>query len=63
MPFAQITILEGRSDEMKADLIKEVTEAIHKSLGTPRERVRVAIYEVRKTEWGIGGETAESLGR
>ena len=63
MPFAQITILEGRSKEQKAALIKEVTEAIHKSLGTPRERVRVAIYEVQKSEWGIGGVSAEELGR
>ena len=63
MPFAQITILEGRSKEQKAALIKEITEAIHNSLGSPRERVRVAIYEVKKSEWGIGGETAESLNR
>jgi len=62
MPFAQISILEGRSDEMKADLIREVTEAIHQSLGVPKETIRVALYEIRKTEWGIGGETAKSLG-
>ncbi len=63
MPFAQITILEGRTKEQKAALIKEVTEAIHSSLGSPIKNVRVAIYEVQKSEWGIGGETAESLGR
>jgi len=63
MPFAQISILEGRSDEIKADLIREVTEAIHRSLGVPKETIRVALYEVKKTEWGIGGETAKSLGR
>lgn len=63
MPFAQITIMEGRSDEMKADLIREVTEAIHRSLGAPHANVRVAIYEVNKAEWGIGGKTAAELGR
>jgi len=63
MPFAQITILEGRTDEMKAELIRQVTDAIQNSLGSPREKVRVAIYEVKKTEWGIGGETVASLGR
>ncbi len=63
MPLAQITIIEGRSKEMKADLIKKVTEAMQESLGVPKERIRVAIYEVKKTEWGIGGETVESLGR
>ena len=63
MPFAQISILEGRSEEQKADLIRKVTDAIHESLGAPKERVRVAIYEVAKTDWGIGGETVKSLGR
>ena len=63
MPFAQITIMEGRSNELKADLIREVTAAINKSLGSPKENIRVAIYEVQKSEWGIGGETAEKLGK
>jgi 4-oxalocrotonate tautomerase len=63
MPFAQISILEGRSDELKAELIREVTDAIHRSIGAPKESVRVAIYEVKKSAWGIGGETAASLGR
>ena len=63
MPFAQITIVEGRSKEMKAELIHEMTEAIHKSLGAPKERIRVAIYEVKKSEWGVAGETLEAMGR
>jgi len=63
MPFAQITIIEGRSKKKKADLIREVTEAIHKSIGAPKQSIRVVVYEVQKSEWGIGGETAEALGR
>lgn len=63
MPFAQISILEGRTEEKKAELIREVTDAIHRSLGAPKEAIRVALYEVKKTDWGIGGETAKSLGR
>ena len=63
MPLAQISILEGRSKEMKTDLIREVTEAIRKSLNAPNESVRVIIYEVPKSNWGIAGVTTESLGR
>ncbi len=63
MPLAQISILKGRSKEMKTDLIREVTEAIRKSLNAPKESVRVIIYEVPKSDWGIAGDTAESLGR
>lgn len=63
MPFAQITLMEGRDDELKAALIKEVTEAIHRSIGAPTESIRVALYEVKKSEWGIGGVSAQKLGR
>lgn len=63
MPIAQISIMEGRSKEAKAELIREVTDAICRSLGARRETVRVLVYEIEKAEWGIGGETAEKLGR
>lgn len=63
MPLAQITIMEGRDSQMKASLIREVTEAISKSISAPKERIRVVIYEVPKSNWGIAGDTAESLGR
>ena len=62
MPFAQISILVGRSKEMKTDLIREVTKAIGRALNAPEESVRVVIYEVPKSDWGIGGNTVESLG-
>ena len=48
---------------MKTDLIREVTEAIGRALSAPEESVRVVIYEVPKSDWGIGGNTVESLGR
>ena len=63
MPLAQISIIEGRDKEQKAELIRQVTEAIQNAIGAPRENIRVVIYEVASSEWGIGGETAESLGR
>ena len=63
MPIAQITIMEGRDDAKKERLITEVTEAIHRALGAPRENIRVIIYEVKKTEFGIGGQSARQLGR
>lgn len=63
MPFAQITLIEGRSKEKKAALIAAVTEAIHESIGAPKENIRVALYEVSKEDWGIGGATLEALGR
>ena len=63
MPLAQISMLEGRTEEQKAALIDAVTEAIMSSVGAPRETIRVVVYEVAKTNWGIGGKTAKALGR
>ena len=63
MPIAQINILEGRTDEQKEALIKEVSEAIVRSLDAPIESVRVIINEMHKQHFGIGGRSAEKLGR
>lgn len=61
MPIAQLYILEGRSDEQKENLIREVTEAMSRSIDAPKERVRVIITEMPKNHFGIGGESASKI--
>lgn len=63
MPFAQMYILEGRTEEQKAALIEKVTQAIVDALDAPQQNVRVWIHEVPKENWGIAGVSAKSLGR
>ncbi|WP_454839887.1 2-hydroxymuconate tautomerase [Pseudomonas hormoni] len=63
MPIAQLYIIEGRTDEQKEMLIREVSEAMSRSLDAPIERVRVLINEVPKSQFGIGGVPASKLGR
>nr|WP_306799433.1 2-hydroxymuconate tautomerase family protein [Alcanivorax quisquiliarum] len=63
MPIATIQIMEGRDEAAKAKLIAAVTDAICDSIGARREAVRVLVQEIPKSQWGIGGETAEALGR
>jgi 4-oxalocrotonate tautomerase len=63
MPFAQIHMLEGRSDDQKRAVIEKVTQALHEAVGAPKETIRVLISEVPKTQWGIGGVSAKDLGR
>jgi 4-oxalocrotonate tautomerase len=63
MPVAQINILEGRSDEQKEALIREVTDALCRSLGAPVESVRIIINEMPKQHFGIAGQSARKLGR
>ena len=63
MPFAQIFLLEGRTEDQKRVVIEKVTDALVESVGAPREIVRVMIQDVPKQNWGIAGETAKDLGR
>lgn len=63
MPFAQIYLIEGRSEEQMRAIIEKVTDALEEAAGAPRENVRVWIQEVPKTQWGIAGKTAKDLGR
>jgi 4-oxalocrotonate tautomerase len=55
MPFIQVTMLEGRTVEQKHELMRLLTDATASALGGDPERIRVAIYEVSKDEWAIGG--------
>lgn len=61
MPIAQLYILEGRTDEQKERLIREVSEAMSRSIDSPIERVRVIITEMPKNHFGIAGEPASKV--
>lgn len=63
MPFAQIYMIEGRTEEQKRAVIEKVTQALHEAVGAPLETVRVMILDVPKTQWGIAGKTVKDLGR
>ncbi|MBN8442373.1 MAG: 4-oxalocrotonate tautomerase family protein [Thauera sp.] len=63
MPFAQIYMIEGRTEEQKRAVIENVSQALVDAVGAPKEAVRVWIQEVPKTDWGIAGRTAKDLGR
>lgn len=55
MPFIQVTLMEGRTVEQKHELMKRLTDATAEVLGGDPQRIRVALYEVNKDEWAIGG--------
>jgi 4-oxalocrotonate tautomerase len=63
MPFAQVFLIEGRTEEQKRALIEKVSAAMAEAVGAPLENTRVWIQEVPKEQWGIGGKTAKELGR
>jgi 4-oxalocrotonate tautomerase len=57
MPIVQITMIEGRSDEQKQAMYHEITEAIHRTTDTPREAVRIMIYEVPPRHFATAGKS------
>lgn len=57
MPLIQITMIEGRTDEQKEDLILEVSHTVSNVLNAPIDSVRVCINEVPNNHWGIAGES------
>ena len=63
MPFAQIHMIEGRTEAQKRAVIEKVTAALCEAVGAPKETVRVMILEVPSTNWGIAGTSAKDLGR
>ncbi len=63
MPFAQVFMVEGRTEDQKRAVIDKVSTALVEATGAPKEAIRVWIQEVPKTNWGIAGQTAKDLGR
>jgi 4-oxalocrotonate tautomerase len=57
MPIVRVEILEGRSPERKAELIRRLSEAVVESLEVRPEQVRVLLYELPAEHWAVGGET------
>jgi len=63
MPFAQIYMIEGRTEEQKRAVIEKVSAALVEATGAPLANVRVWIQDVPKENWGIAGVIAKDMGR
>ena len=55
MPIIDVTLLEGRPTTVKAELIRELTDAAEKVLGVPRDSIRVLLRELPPEHWAVGG--------
>lgn len=56
MPFVHIELVEGRSKEQLTAMMKDVTEAVHKNTGAPKEHIHVIINEMKKGTYAVNGE-------
>ncbi|MDT2815605.1 2-hydroxymuconate tautomerase [Vagococcus carniphilus] len=57
MPIVHIELLEGRTQEQKNEMVKEVTEAIVRTTGAKEEAVSIVISDMSKGNYAVGGKT------
>lgn len=62
MPIITAKILEGRTREQKAALIRELAEGAVRALDVAEESVRVLVTEVAAENWGVGAKSKASVG-
>ncbi|MBS5820141.1 MAG: 4-oxalocrotonate tautomerase [Enterococcus gilvus] len=56
MPFVHIELKEGRSEEQLTKMVEEVTEAVSRTAGAPKENIYVIINEMQKDRYAQGGK-------
>lgn len=56
MPLVSVTMARGRTAEAKTKMLHAIAEAIHESIGTPRDSIRVWVNEVENTDFLAGTE-------
>ncbi|WP_461214294.1 2-hydroxymuconate tautomerase [Lacticaseibacillus sp. GG6-2] len=55
MPLVHIDLIEGRSREQLRAMVADVTEAIAKNTGAPKEHIHVVLNEMQKEHYAVGG--------
>ena len=56
MPFVHIELIEGRTEEQLTKMVEEVTEAVSRTVGAPKENIHVIINEMQKGKYAQGGK-------
>ena len=55
MPSIHVEMFEGRTQEQKKALVKELTEATVRALGCSPEAVDIVLTDVKRSDWATGG--------
>ncbi len=61
MPLVEVTLGEGRSPQQVRDLLREVHEAVLRTVDTRPGHVRVIVREVPRTHWATGDVTLSEM--
>jgi 4-oxalocrotonate tautomerase len=55
MPIIQVNLMEGRTVDQKRKVVREITNAVVKSLDVPPDAVRIILQEMSKENYAIAG--------
>ena len=62
MPFIEVKMLSGRSDDQKKKLAAAITDAIVEICQSPRDGTMVVIEEYESDHWAVGGQMVSERG-
>jgi len=57
MPFVNIRILKGHTQERKDEIARRVTEAVSEVAELPKEAIWVVFEDVEAPDWYVAGKT------
>jgi 4-oxalocrotonate tautomerase len=61
MPLVEVTLAAGRTPTQIRHLIREVHEAVLRTVNTRPEHIRVIVREVPRAHWATGDVTLSEL--
>lgn len=61
MPFVNIRILEGHSQERKDEMARRITETITDVTKLPKEAVWVVFEDVKPSDWFVGDKSVHKI--
>ena len=61
MPEVQVFMAEGRTDEQKKGMMRDITQALVTNLGVSADVVTVQIVEAKLTDKMKGGKTFQEI--
>ncbi len=56
MPSIHVEMFEGRSPELKKQLVEAITQAVVNTLQCAPDAVDIILHEVARTHWATGGK-------
>lgn len=63
MPYINLQITKGASRLQKAEIVKEFTDCLVRTLGKRPEHIHIVIQEIDDENWGFSGQLTDDFRR